>query len=168
MSIPEILKEVKKHPEIKLIELTGGEPLQMLPEINELIGVLTDAAYYVDIETNGSLPLPPLGDYSLRHVSIIMDVKTPSSKMHKTTNLNHLKNLREQDAVKYVISNKEDLDYSFKIYKKYPTKASSWFSPCWGTIEPRVVAEAILESKLPIFMSLQLHKIMYPPDQRGV
>lgn len=55
MSDEDIVVEVKKYP-CRHVVLTGGEPALQLTA--EFVGMLKEAGRFVQIETNGSLPVP--------------------------------------------------------------------------------------------------------------
>ena len=42
------------------------------------------------------------------------------------------------------------------------------FSPVYDKIEPKILSNWILEDNLPVRMQLQLHKILWEPEARGV
>ena len=56
MGVEEIVEEVGMHP-ARHVVITGGEPSLQIDA--ELLGALRSCGYYVQIETNGSVALPP-------------------------------------------------------------------------------------------------------------
>lgn len=61
MSVDDLLFKVRKKRGSGLVVLTGGEPFRQ--HVGELIWVLTDAGYYVQVESNGTMN-PPEGPWS--------------------------------------------------------------------------------------------------------
>lgn len=167
MNITEILNEVKKYKN-RNITLTGGEPLAH-KEINKLIEELIKNNYFVNIETNGSIDIEPYVGKCL----ITMDYKCKSSLMEKTMLLSNLEKLSETDVLKFVI-NSEDFDCIENILKNFNIKSYIYISPIFNEINlPDIVEfmkrcneKGIDMSK--VRMQIQLHKIIWNPDMRGV
>lgn len=162
MSVTEILHEAGSYP-WKLIEVTGGEPLQQAGSI-PLLHVLIQRGYAVTLETSGldSLTFVPDG------VRIIMDVKTPGSGLEKPFLTKNLQRLSRDDAIKFVVCDREDFDWSMNIIDEYHLcgVAPVYLSPSYGELKPRVLAEWILEQHRPLRLNVQLHKILWG-DIRG-
>src|SRR5258708_5753955 len=97
MLIDDIIGEVKKY-ECKLVEITGGEPL-VQPQVHDLMKELSDIGYTVMIETGGSLPIETID----KRVKVIMDLKTPYSKMENKNLYGNIKFLKHGDEIKFVI-----------------------------------------------------------------
>ncbi|CAG0974842.1 partial 7-carboxy-7-deazaguanine synthase, partial [Anaerolineae bacterium] len=145
MEIEEIISEVGKF-DCKLVEITGGEPL-MQEEVHTLMKSLCDMGYELMIETGGSLPIQNID----KRVKVIMDIKTPFSKMEKKNRYENFEHLKTTDEVKFVIGSREDYDWSKKIIEKYElTKKVKQvlFSPVFDQIENIQLAEWILEDRL--------------------
>lgn len=164
MSIDEILADVKKY-NCNLVEITGGEPL-VQENVNELMKQLCDLDYKVMIETGGSLPMKDID----KRVKIIMDLKTPSSKMMNKNLYENIDILKPEDEVKFVIGNREDYDWSKEIIKKYSLsgKYTVLMSPVFNAVENIDLAKWILEDKLDVRFQIQLHKYIWHPETRGV
>ncbi len=148
-----------------LVEFTGGEPL-LQQEVYPLITRVLDTGYQVLVETNGSIHLGQLDPRAVK----VMDVKCPGSGMSHKMNWSNVDLLKERDEVKFVISNRADYDWAVGILKKFnlPQKALVVFSPVFGTLESRHLAEWILADHLPVRLQLQLHKYIWDPSLRGV
>lgn len=167
MNITEILNEVKKYKN-RNITLTGGEPLAH-KETNKLIEELIKNNYFVNIETNGSIDIEPYIGKCL----ITMDYKCKSSLMEKTMLISNLEKLSETDVLKFVI-NSEDFDCIEKILRDFNIKSYIYISPIFNEINlPDIVEfmkkcneKGIDMSK--VRMQVQLHKIIWNPDMRGV
>ncbi len=163
MSIDTIMDIVDTYG-VKLVELTGGEPLFQAGSV-KLCEVLLQKGYTVLVETNGSLPIRLLPSGCVR----IVDVKCPGSGSGDSFLFENIDHLTTSDEVKFVISDKADFDWACDFINKYQlhTKATILFSPCIGRIEPAELASWIVESNLPVRLGLQLHKFIWG-DKRGV
>ena len=165
MAIDEVLKEVNKY-KCKLIEITGGEPL-VQENVLDLMTKLCDLDYKVMIETGGSLPIENID----KRVKIIMDFKTPYSKMENKNRYENINYLKPIDEIKFVIGNREDYEWSKEIIEKYDLthKASQvLMSPVFDVVENIDLAKWILEDKLNVRFQIQLHKYIWHPETRGV
>jgi len=170
MSFEDIIEDVEQivkiYPDIKVL-FTGGEPLLNKKEI--LINKVAEHFDYLNfyIETNGSIEI---SDFSNKNVHYVVDWKTPSSGYTNSFCKENVKNLRMyNDCVKFVVG-EEDLDWTRDkidyILKRNPF-ISIYLSPQWGKIELPRLADFIINNRLPVKMSIQLHKIIWG-DRRGV
>lgn len=168
LSIDEIMSKVDGY-KTKKVTLTGGEPL-IHKNIDELIARLLKDGYELNIETNGSIDISP---YVNKDLIITMDYKTPSSGTERLMLLENLSKLRERDVLKFVC-NYNDLGKVKEIIKRNNPKSYIYLSPIFGEIEPfnlvdflkDINAEGINTSKIRV--QVQLHKIIWNPNQRGV
>ncbi|MBN1232411.1 MAG: radical SAM protein [Candidatus Coatesbacteria bacterium] len=161
----DIISIVRKQKH-NFVLITGGEPL-FQRNAKSLIRKLLRSNKHVIVETNGSFLIPRLNS---EKISWIIDIKTPSSGMHKHLNLENLINSRKFDEIKCVISNKEDFDYAIKkikLIKKVPP-SSILFSTVFGEMEAKELSSLLLHSKLNYRLQLQIHKIIWQPDERKV
>lgn len=163
-SIDEIVDRVKSY-NCNLVEITGGEPL-MQNECLDLMKILCDSGFDVMLETGGSLPINSIDP----RVMIIMDFKCPSSGMMKKNLFANIKFLKNNDEVKFVIGNREDYEWSKKIISMYKLdrKCAILFSVVFGALEPVTLVNWILEDKLDVRFQLQMHKIIWHPETKGV
>jgi len=163
-TIEEIIREVLKY-NCNLVEITGGEPL-VQNESLELMKKLCDEGFEVMIETGGSLPVKEID----KRVMIIMDLKCPSSKMMKKNLYENIEFLKKTDEIKFVIGNREDYNWSREIIAKYNLneKCSILFSVVFGQLEPVQLVNWILEDRLNVRYQLQMHKIIWHPESKGV
>ena len=163
-SIDEIVDRVKSY-NCNLVEITGGEPL-MQNECLDLMKILCDSGFDVMLETGGSLPINSIDP----RVMIIMDFKCPSSGMMKKNLFANIKFLKKNDEVKFVIGNREDYEWSKKIISTYELdrKCAILFSVVFGALEPVTLVNWILEDKLDVRFQLQMHKIIWHPETKGV
>lgn len=166
MSIDEILVEISKY-NCKNITLTGGEPL-LFKESGDLIEKLLEKGYKVNIETNGSIDITKY----LGKCLITMDYKLPSSNMEKYMKLSNLEKLTENDVLKFV-TEESDFEKIEEILKKYDLKCYVYISPIFEKVEPYQIVEFMKNLSNEIDMSkvrvqVQLHKIIWDPNERGV
>jgi len=164
-SIDEIIEEVKSFG-CKLVEITGGEPL-VQENVHILMKQLCDLGYEVLIETGGSLPIEVID----KRVKIIMDLKTPFSKMEKKNRYENIQYLKPTDEVKFVIGSREDYDWVKEMISKYDLinrVEQVLLSPVFDKVENIQLAEWILQDKLNVRFQLQMHKYIWHPETRGV
>lgn len=164
-TIDDIINEVKSY-DCKLVEITGGEPL-VQENVHILMKDLCDLGFEVLIETGGSLPIENIDN----RVKIIMDLKTPSSKMEKKNRYENIRHLKPTDEVKFVIGSRDDYEWSKDILKQYDlvNKVEQvLFSPVFDRVENIELAEWILKDKLKVRLQLQMHKYIWHPETRGV
>lgn len=147
----------ENFPELPHITITGGEPL-IQEESLELMDKLVKKGAIVTLETNGSVSIKEVPS----SVYIVMDLKTPSSKMSLYNNYENLNFLQKKDCVKFVIKDEEDFYWSLKIVENYNllSKTSCLFSPVYGTLSPKKLANLILQTKKPLRFQIQLHKLL--------
>jgi 7-carboxy-7-deazaguanine synthase len=164
MSIEGILDRVDPFG-INLVELTGGEPL-LQPDSPSLVGALCNAGYELLIETNGSQDIEHIDP----RAKIIMDIKAPSSGMADRMFWPNLEFLKPDDEIKFVLATREDYEWASNLVRNEELAAicSILFSPVFGMLKPADLAAWILEDRLPVRLNLQLHKYIWPPEQRGV
>lgn len=163
--IHEIIDKVKSYG-CKLVEITGGEPL-VQENVHILMSTLCDLGYEVMLETSGSLPIENVD----KRVKVIMDLKTPYSKMEKKNRYENIQYLKPNDEVKFVIGNREDYEWAKEILNKYDlvNKVEQvLFSPVFDKVENIELANWILEDKLNVRFQLQMHKYIWHPETRGV
>lgn len=165
LTLEDVMKRVGEEGG-RLVEITGGEPLLQKDELDRLVTMLLDAGYHVLVETNGTLPIGSLDS----RVTVIMDVKTPSSGMSEMNDFANLGLLKSFDQVKFVICNRDDYLWARNIVQQYSLskRCTVLFSPAYGSLEPRKLAEWILADRVDVRINLQLHKYIFGPDERLV
>lgn len=169
MTAEEIYKYIK-NTGIKNVTLTGGEPL-LQENIKELLEIIsTDKSLSCEIETNGSVDLKPFCSIKNRP-SFTMDYKLESSNMNKYMLEENFSLLCKNDTVKFVSGNTDDLMLAKKIIEKFNLirKVNIYISPVFGSIEPKEIVEFMIKNKLnDVNLQLQMHKIIWDPDMKGV
>lgn len=169
MTEQEIYAAIKKTG-IRNVTLTGGEPL-LQPGIDTLLAHLAeDDALHVEIETNGSMSIAPYKDMKNRP-SMTLDYKLPGSGMEQGMCLDNYRLLQPIDTVKFVCGNDEDLNRALEIIYEYhlTEKCAVYLSPVFGQITPDKIVDFLKEHCLNgVRLQLQLHKLIWNPEKRGV
>ena len=149
----------------KLVLLTGGEPL-LQAELPQLASELLDRGFEVMLETGGhrDVSAMPAG------VCIILDVKTPGSGEVEKNHWPNLERLDEKDAVKFVVCSRADYEWARGVIAEHhlAERTQVLLSPSFGQLEAKTLVEWMLRDRLPARLNLQLHKYVWPPEQRGV
>ncbi len=172
MTIAQILAEIKPF-RVKHVLLTGGEPL-LQRQTPTLVQALKEANYTISIETHGEVSIAAVAP----HARIIMDIKTPSSGMSRGGFLANFKHLKKSDEVKFVIASMDDYSWARELILSgaIPTDEVllSAAQPAPGMpgnftgIGATWLAERILEDKLPVRLQIQLHKLLWGHERRGI
>lgn len=163
-SVDEVLERVGSFG-CRLVEITGGEPLAQ-PEAFALVTKLCDAGYTVLIETSGAMDIAVVD----QRAHVILDVKCPGSGMTDRMYWPNLGKLTMKDEAKFVLADRQDYDWAREIMSRYQLteRCVVLFSPVFGRLEPRQLAEWVLADRLPVRFQLQVHKFIWAPDMRGV
>jgi 7-carboxy-7-deazaguanine synthase len=164
MDTEAVLDEIRAL-DCRLVEITGGEPL-LHKDIPVLVRRLLDEAYGVLVETSGSLDIRGLDPRAV----LIMDIKCPGSGMSETVRWDNLEALKPTDQVKFVILNRADYDWAREVVSRnrLTDRFAVLFSPVFGEMEPKRLAEWILQDGLPVRFQLQIHKYIWHPETRRV
>jgi len=159
----EILAALARHP-TRLVLLTGGEPM-LQKDLPALARALLAGGWEVLVETHGQRPLDALPPEVVR----IVDVKTPGSG-EVARDLAYLDRLARHDEVKFVVTSREDFDWSLAVVRDrgLEDRVHVLFSPVWGRVAPRELAAWMLESGVRARLSLQIHKVIWGAETRGV
>jgi 7-carboxy-7-deazaguanine synthase len=148
-----------------LVEITGGEPL-LQPEAYPLMVRLADLGKTVLLETSGAIDTAAV-DPSVR---IILDIKTPGSGEVDANIWSNLDRLKPTDEVKFVVCDRADFDWAADVIRarRLTERSPVLLSASFGQVNPTDLAAWILESRLPVRLQLQQHKILWDPTARGV
>ncbi len=165
LSIDDIFTKIKEFDPIKLVEITGGEPL-LQPEVYQLFELLHKDGYTILLETNGSISLKEIPEYIIK----IVDVKCPGSGEENSFLLENLEFINQvSDEIKFVLSNNFDYNWAKDFIMKYQlNEYEILFSPVADKLNSQDLAKWITEDRLSVRMQLQLHKIIWDKDKRGV
>lgn len=152
------------------VTLTGGEPL-IQQGIDPLLRLLNDdTALLTHIETNGSVDVSPFREKFPR-LSFILDYKLLGSGMTDRMCINNLQTATMEDAYKFVVSSRADLEQAAAVIGQYGLckKTQVFFSPVLGEIRPAEMVDFLKEKTLSrVRLQLQLHKYIWDPAERGV
>jgi 7-carboxy-7-deazaguanine synthase len=154
----EELLQVARDSGVKHVCVTGGEPLAQkncLP----LLAALCDAGCNVSLETSGALDVTSVD----ARVSRVVDIKTPDSGEVHRNKLENLDVLTARDQVKFVLCSRADYDWACALLRARcaPLPCPALFSPSWGQLEPRALADWIIADRLPVRLQLQMHKYLW-------
>jgi 7-carboxy-7-deazaguanine synthase len=150
----------------RLVEFTGGEPL-LQGEVALLSAQMLAEGYRVLVETSGERFIGELP----RAVIKIVDVKCPGSGEAEKFCFENLSALERKDQIKFVILDENDYRYARAFMEErrlHDRVKEIIFSPVFGQLAPRQLAEWILRDGLEVRLGLQLHKFIWDPDARGV
>jgi 7-carboxy-7-deazaguanine synthase len=131
-----------------------------------LIARLCDAGYTVLIETSGAIDVRPVD----RRAMLILDVKCPGSGMTDRMYWPNLESLTAKDEAKFVLASRADYEWARGMVAQYhlAERCTVLFSPVFGSLDLRHLAEWILADRLAVRFQLQMHKYIWAPDMRGV
>ena len=167
LEVEEIIDYIKST-NVCNVTLTGGEPL-IQPDVDKLINELSNLGYRVELETNGSVDISKY--VGLNGVSFTLDYKGPSSLMEDKMNLENYKYLGKNDVVKFVCGSDLDLLKAKEIILKYHLNeyTNPFISPMFGEIELEKIVDFMKDNNLNgVRLQLQIHKIIWDKDKRGV
>jgi len=168
---------------LPLVELTGGEPLLQANSL-PLMKKFCDDGFTVLIETSGAHDISKIDS----RVRVIMDLKCPSSGEAARNRWENIARLKSIDEVKFVIGTAEDYEWSKRALTEHDLSQRcavlfSWTAPLTDAqrhkslktvpegqtpLSRRELAERIIADKLPVRFQVQMHKIIWSPDTRGV
>jgi len=155
--IDAILAEVARHG-VRHVCVTGGEPLAQKRCI-ALLEKLCDAGYSVSLETSGALDIAEVDT----RVSRVVDIKTPGSMEVARNRWDNLALLTPNDQVKFVICDRADFDWARDVVTKHAIheRCDVLFSPSFGQVNARDLADWIVAEALPVRYQMQLHKLLW-------
>jgi 7-carboxy-7-deazaguanine synthase len=150
---------------IPRVTVTGGEPL-LQEEAPALVAALLDLGHTVLVETNGTVPLSRLDPRAVK----IMDVKCPASGEAEKTDWGNFALLTARDEVKFVVSSEEDYRFAREVIRKYGKERpfTALLSPAFGLLPPEKLAGWMIGDAIDARFQLQIHKLVWGPDRRGV
>lgn len=186
-TFPDILSKIRElaapYQKKPLIELTGGEPLLQKNSL-PLMRALCDEGFTVLIETSGALDISEVDS----RVRRIMDLKCPSSGEVARNRFENIPHLKSTDEIKFVIGTVEDYEWAKQQIARHNLTEIcpilfSWVSPLQENqrvpslktvpanqtlITRKQLVERIIADALQVRFQLQMHKFIWPPDERGV
>jgi len=160
-SIDSIIEKVDQY-KAKYITVTGGEPLAQVNS-HQLMKQLLDKGYNVSLETSGAIDVSLVDDRVIK----VMDLKTPASAEMDKNIYQNIEYLSTKDQVKFVIANTDDYEWSKSIMQQYDlaNRCEVLFSPVMGEMQPKVLAENIINDNLAVRFQIQLHKYLWDDAQ---
>jgi 7-carboxy-7-deazaguanine synthase len=131
-----------------------------------LIERLCSDGFEVLVETSGAIDISPVD----RRAHLIMDIKCPGSGMEDRMLWSNLSTLSNRDEAKFVVKDRADYEWAREVVRRenLAARCHVLFSPVFGELDPRSLAEWLLADRLPVRFQIQLHKIIWSPDMRGV
>lgn len=169
MSKEEIYEYIKKT-KVRNITLTGGEPLLQENIIDLLEYLVQDKELTIEIETNGSILLKDFKKIK-KSIRFTMDYKLVSSNMESKMLVENFNFLDNNDTLKFVIGNKKDLIRAKEIIDKYKLieKTNIYLSPVFSKINYEDIVDFMKENLMnKVTFQIQLHKIIWDPEKKGV
>lgn len=171
MSVTQILDAIKEYSGITHVTLTGGEPL-IHQDVEELLRQLSGNGYRVNIKTNGTIPCK----WHFPGLFYTMDWKCKSSGMTAKMKMENLETLGSNDVLKFVVGTIEDLKETENVVKSLAEKKSDmphlFISPVFGNLSNEEIVNWLLNSNIMVKnnvrFQVQLHKIIWDPERRGV
>jgi 7-carboxy-7-deazaguanine synthase len=178
MTEDEIFAEVEKLAPVKLVEITGGEPMLQARALLPFMQRLLSSGYTVLIETSGERPLADVP----KQVHKIVDVKCPGSGEGGTFHMLNLEALTLRDEVKFVVAGRADYDFARDFIREHRLAervGAVLLSPAFRkdarertadnfALDPRELVDWILADGLPARLNLQIHKFIWDPATKGV
>jgi 7-carboxy-7-deazaguanine synthase len=179
MTAEQVEQEVARLAPSGLIEITGGEPMLQERELLPMMEHLLAQGYRLLLETSGERDLAQVP----KRVHKIVDVKCPGSGEGGTFHMANLDVLMPQDEIKFVLADRADYEFARAFTREHHLESkvnSVIFSPVFlkapsperdtsnCQLDPRALAQWILEDKLNVRLGLQIHKFIWEPAARGV
>jgi len=163
LTLDQIVERVNAYG-CKLVEITGGEPLAQAESL-ELIRRLLDDGREVLIETSGSIDVTPVD----RRAKLILDVKCPGSGEVEKNRWSNLEQLGPHDEVKFVLADRTDYEWALQVIaERNLANRTLLFSPVWGELDLKTLAEWMLADRIPARLQTQLHKHIWGAEVHGV
>ena len=164
-TIEAVLEKVRTF-RCPLVDVTGGEPLAQ-PQAGHLLTCLADEGYTVLVETGGGVPIRGVDP----RVILIYDIKCPDSGEEGSNLYENLDLLKPGlDEIKFVLATRRDYAWALEMVRMRNLAARHpiLFSPVLGSLDPAELGRWILEDRAPVRLQLQLHKVLWGADARGV
>jgi 7-carboxy-7-deazaguanine synthase len=150
---------------VELVEVTGGEPL-LQPGVFPLMARLCDLGHSVLLETSGSLDIGGVDPRVMR----IVDFKCPGSGEEGRNRWENVALLAPHDEVKFVLADRADYEWARGVIAQHrlARRCEVLLSTAHGLLAPADVVRWMLEDRLEARFQLQMHKVIWDPDARGV
>ena len=157
MDLGEVLARVAAF-DTATVCVTGGEPLAQKNALL-LLTALCDAGYSVSLETSGALDISGVDP----RVARIVDIKPPGSGEMPRNRWENLAHLTPQDEIKFVLADRTDYEWARDAIQQHTLaqRCAVLFSPVHGELDPALLADWVLQDRLPVRMQVQLHKLLW-------
>lgn len=168
LNTEEILDRLSEF-QVGNVTVTGGEPL-LQKEIGSLLKALAAEGYRVEIETNGSVLLEPFRNIS-PEIVFTVDYKLPGSGMEERMLWENFRGMVPEDTVKFVVSDRADLERAYELCQGElaDCRGAVYLSPVFGRIDPEEIVAFMMERRWNrARLQIQLHKVIWDPEARGV
>jgi 7-carboxy-7-deazaguanine synthase len=164
ISFEELLARVPTS--VRLIQITGGEPLVQKDQVITLCEALHARGKKILLETGGHRSLDGIPDY----VHIVMDIKLPGSGQAHHPFEKNFEWLKKSDEIKFVIQDRIDFDAALSWIRSHNLENACHLllSPVWGSVAPATLTQWLLEENIDARMQIQLHKIIWGANATGV
>lgn len=177
MTLTEVIDKINH----RCVTITGGEPL-IHDKLYELLDAIKHRDHEINIETNGSIDISKMVNYLNKNnfnYIITLDYKTEGSGMEEemlvNTEINNHAQLRNfKDVLKFVITDVNEIKDVERVLNSLNSIPQVYISPCFGKVDTIKLVEKVKEldlrfkGRIPIKFQLQLHKIIWNPEERGV
>ena len=156
-TLEQVLERVADY-KVRHVCVTGGEPLAQ-KGCHALLRSLCDAGHRVSLETSGAIDVSNVDSRVIR----VLDIKTPASGEAHRNRFENLEVLRAEEQIKFVICDRADFEWSRDLLREKSLSdiCTVLFSPSFGQIEARDLAQWILDERLPVRLQVQLHKYLW-------
>jgi 7-carboxy-7-deazaguanine synthase len=159
-SFEEILEQIRGY-DCARVCVTGGEPLAQKRCI-PFLAFLCDAGLTVSLETSGALPVDAVDARVIK----VVDFKAPGSAEVERNLWANVDHLQAHDQIKFVLADRADFDWALaQVRERALDRWQVLFSPVWGQLEARQLAEWVLEARAPVRLQLQLHKYLWGEEK---
>ncbi len=140
------------------VTVTGGEPLAQ-PVCLDLLSRLCDEGYQVSLETSGAMDIAEVDPRVMK----IVDIKTPASGEEDKNRFENLPYLTHLDQIKFVLCDEADYKWAKRLLqeRKLNQYCEVLFSPSHEELQPNLLADWLLQDKLPVRLQIQLHKYLW-------
>lgn len=157
LSVDQVCERVAQHG-VRHVCVTGGEPLAQ-KACPQLLRNLCDHGYRVSIETSGAMDIADVDPRVIR----VVDIKTPDSGEAQRNRYENIALLRTEEQLKFVICSRADFEWSRDLVRQRALDrvCTVLFSPSYKQVEPRELAQWILDERLPVRLQVQLHKYLW-------
>lgn len=164
--VQSLLGSASRGPTAPFVEVTGGEPLAQEATI-PLLEALLELGCEVALETSGGMDLAPVPVGIIK----IVDRKTPGSGEDDSWMESNLECLTPgQDELKFVLCHEADYHWAVAWCRKRRIwdRLEVIFGAASDCLDARWLAERMAADRIPARFQLQLHKILWDPERRGV